>query len=322
MASSKRNKEDEDLSLDPEQIASVGHEFAKSILAQPLFAATPACTLGAFFALGQYLLARGASAELPFDTAVRTLRLRGVAEPEDVLSSLEVQLLISMEDGIVEIPLLTEAFEFEAAMNTSRKSKSSPRKFQLIDGEYRLYGGDCRADDTSPILVRIPLKGGAEATITESYLKAEQEAYPAIDVHQAYMNAAKWCEANDAKRKTAVGIRKFLNGWIMRQLERRDVRSAVLATENSRNGFGQGDVRFAPPSSIQGANHPIDGASATVDDDFGMGELLKPRLAVTATQDFVEASAPESSLAARIRRQGGLAQGNPAQRRVGPGKTH
>ena len=47
-----------------------------------------------------------------------------------------------------------------------------------------------------------------------------QRAYPAIDVHQELKAMESWCDANPAKRKTKVGIKRFVNSWLARAQDR------------------------------------------------------------------------------------------------------
>lgn len=43
-----------------------------------------------------------------------------------------------------------------------------------------------------------------------------KDAYPALDRKAEYMKALAWLEANPARRKTARGMARFLNGWLER----------------------------------------------------------------------------------------------------------
>ena len=41
--------------------------------------------------------------------------------------------------------------------------------------------------------------------------------YPAVDVEQEMRNMIGWLDANPTKRKTKTGMKRFVNGWLVRQ---------------------------------------------------------------------------------------------------------
>ena len=41
--------------------------------------------------------------------------------------------------------------------------------------------------------------------------------YPGVDIDNAFREMRAWCNSNPAKRKTARGIKRFVNGWLSRQ---------------------------------------------------------------------------------------------------------
>jgi hypothetical protein len=45
-------------------------------------------------------------------------------------------------------------------------------------------------------------------------------AFPKIDVHQELSAMESWCDANPSKRKTAKGIKRFVNAWLTRAQDR------------------------------------------------------------------------------------------------------
>jgi hypothetical protein len=50
----------------------------------------------------------------------------------------------------------------------------------------------------------------------DSDIIAWQRAYPAINVHQELAAMESWCDANPTRRKTAKGIKRFVNSWLAR----------------------------------------------------------------------------------------------------------
>lgn len=71
--------------------------------------------------------------------------------------------------------------------------------------------------DASPILIAIPLNDGSEYGVTEAMAKEFEGLYPAVDVPQTLREIRGWCLANQAKRKTRVGVLRFVNYWLSRE---------------------------------------------------------------------------------------------------------
>lgn len=65
-----------------------------------------------------------------------------------------------------------------------------------------------------PPVIKIPLNTGEEYPITQGYILELSKLYPAVDVMQELRAMKGWCDANPKKRKTASGIKRFINGWI------------------------------------------------------------------------------------------------------------
>jgi hypothetical protein len=66
----------------------------------------------------------------------------------------------------------------------------------------------------------IPLVDGSEHPV--SFAQAEEwgQAYPAVDVLQELRKARAWCDANPKNRKTAKGVKRFLNQWLSKAQDR------------------------------------------------------------------------------------------------------
>ena len=65
----------------------------------------------------------------------------------------------------------------------------------------------------SPV-INLLLINGDEYPITQSYIDELSALYPAVDVMQEFRAMKGWCDANPKKRKTASGIKRFINNWI------------------------------------------------------------------------------------------------------------
>ena len=65
-----------------------------------------------------------------------------------------------------------------------------------------------------PPVITLLLNTGQEFGITSTDIISWEAIYPAVDVMQELRAMKGWCEANPKKRKTASGIKRFVNGWL------------------------------------------------------------------------------------------------------------
>lgn len=63
-----------------------------------------------------------------------------------------------------------------------------------------------------------------------------QRAYQAVDVYQELRAMESWLDANPKKRKTKVGIKRFINSWLSRSQDQGG--SSPIAKEYSKNTSG------------------------------------------------------------------------------------
>lgn len=147
------------------------------------------------------------------------------------------------------------------------------------------FGRD--AMDNSSVAVIVPLMGNKVAEFTDGYAERMKALYPQVDVRIEMLRAANWCADNPTKQKTAQGIRKYMSSWLARATERQDTRAAVVATQNSRNGFGNGSAGYEksakPPfgSPAPHVDHGVQQASLDIEqlasDEAGLSDLLVPQ---------------------------------------------
>lgn len=67
----------------------------------------------------------------------------------------------------------------------------------------------------------------------DSDIIAWQRAYPAIDVHQELAAMESWCDANPTRRKTAKGIKRFVNSWLARAQDKGGSPQAKAKSKNT-----------------------------------------------------------------------------------------
>lgn len=69
-------------------------------------------------------------------------------------------------------------------------------------------------------VVCLPLNDGTEFPVTDTIVSEFSTLYPAVDVEQALRNMRGWLLNNPKNRKTASGIRRFMNSWLSREQDR------------------------------------------------------------------------------------------------------
>ena len=69
--------------------------------------------------------------------------------------------------------------------------------------------------DESQVVLWLPLNSG-EHPVTGDDIKQAMGLFPSIDVVQEFRAMYAWLDANQAKRKTKTGIKRFINSWLSR----------------------------------------------------------------------------------------------------------
>lgn len=87
-------------------------------------------------------------------------------------------------------------------------------KSELKDTEKSCSGKQNVPELQGSPVINLPLINGDEYPITQSYIDELSALYPAVDVMQEFRAMKGWCDANPKKRKTASGIKRFINNWI------------------------------------------------------------------------------------------------------------
>jgi len=71
-----------------------------------------------------------------------------------------------------------------------------------------------------PCIISLPLNTGEEHPVTQNDVNQWQELYPAVDVMQALRNMRGWLIANQQRRKTKSGIKRFVSSWLAKDQDR------------------------------------------------------------------------------------------------------
>lgn len=209
----------------------------------------------------------------------------------------------------------------------SKKARRAPVTHEVDGVVHRRFTRDevtFTDPGADPVVVIIPCERG-NAEITAGYVADLAQTFPRLDIENQLRLAALWARSNPARRKTFVGLRRFLNSWLSNASRDADVRNAVVRTAGAKNGFGQGGT-YREVEGHEVAASPGQGAfSAGSDPDEDLADLLAEGAdthptpvgmagPVAPAAPAVEASAPKSAisnsvLAARQRRFVGRASG-------------
>ena len=74
-------------------------------------------------------------------------------------------------------------------------------------------GAETPLADVEPITLNDGTEWKCQLADYEEY----KRLYPGVDIDNAFREMRAWCNSNPTKRKTARGIKRFVNGWLSRQ---------------------------------------------------------------------------------------------------------
>lgn len=86
--------------------------------------------------------------------------------------------------------------------------------------------------DVEPII----LNTGAEWRPTVEEYERYKRLYPAVDIMQAFRDMSGWCDANKTKRKTAAGVKRFVNSWLSRDQDSATRKGYTAPAQQSQGG--------------------------------------------------------------------------------------
>lgn len=74
--------------------------------------------------------------------------------------------------------------------------------------------------DDSDNIISVPLNDGSFFTPDEKYIKQLKDTYKHIDIDSEFKSIVSWCISNPKKQKTPNGVKRFINGWMLRNNEK------------------------------------------------------------------------------------------------------
>lgn len=138
------------------------------------------------------------------------------------------------ERGNIVTPLLPERYPDV----TQSKSKSIEKEKEVdkekekdICSEPAKPPAELYAD-VEPII----LNTGAEWRPTVEEYERYKRLYPAVDIMQAFRDMSGWCDANKSKRKTAAGVKRFVNSWLSRDQDSASRRGYTAPAQQNQGG--------------------------------------------------------------------------------------
>lgn len=221
----------------------------------------PDC-LGGAIIISQMLESRdGTAASLPRLEVVSMLKIRGSSEKssEKIIDRLCTFGLMRKDPGdMLCVPAISESLlqskakfkNRQAGWDRRRESNelgepviSTPVKIKTKVVESR--------KDSSEVVVEVICKNGAMFGVTSEAIATWSAIYKNVQVVSELKKAAAWSQANPSKRKTMVGINRFLLTWLTSASRHEDTVRAVVASRDRGRGFGRGGEYSAsekPPS--------------------------------------------------------------------------
>lgn len=76
--------------------------------------------------------------------------------------------------------------------------------------------------DASQIIATLPLRGGGEFEVRESFITQLEPLYPDVDINQTLREMRGWCLGNPGKLKKRGGIKRFITSWLQTEQEKGD----------------------------------------------------------------------------------------------------
>jgi hypothetical protein len=132
------------------------------------------------------------------------------------------QIKIMMAQLLVEHDLLRDAKRkrSRAAEKQRRYRERNKKVTHAVTRLHRANGNEKVThpvtrtnDNTSPVVLKIPLVNHTEWGVHEDYLRELESAYPAVDGPATLREIRAWCVSNPSQCKTERGMPRFLNRW-------------------------------------------------------------------------------------------------------------
>jgi len=74
--------------------------------------------------------------------------------------------------------------------------------------------------DPSPVVEKLPLKGGVEFEVHQSLVAQLEPLYPKVDIPTTLKEMRGWLLMNENRRKTRSGVKAFIGRWLQTEQEK------------------------------------------------------------------------------------------------------
>lgn len=96
-------------------------------------------------------------------------------------------------------------------------------------------------EEPEPPFITLPLNTGEEYLVTAGDVEEYKKLYPSVNVEQALRSMRGWLLSNPGRRKTARGIRRFINSWLAREQDRGgNMRTPARAARSDLEAWANG----------------------------------------------------------------------------------
>lgn len=108
--------------------------------------------------------------------------------------------------------------DVQSSENICKQMRSDVHVFENRNpNPIREYDNSARVETALAPVEAIPLNDGSEWRCPLVDYEEYVRLYPGVDVEKEFRNMRAWCNSNREKRKTARGIKRFVNRWLSRQ---------------------------------------------------------------------------------------------------------
>ncbi len=73
---------------------------------------------------------------------------------------------------------------------------------------------------TEPPVITLPLNDGSEWPVPQELFNEYVSLYPAVDIMAELRKMRGWLNANETRRKTKSGVKRFINGWLSKEQDK------------------------------------------------------------------------------------------------------
>lgn len=147
----------------------------------------------------------------------------------------------SKQNGTMESTEMSNPLDADVQPIPNNKPYSKPYIKPDINNSCPESSSEPQQEEKQKPFITLPLNTGEEYSVSMNDIEEYKSLYPAVDVQQAMRNMRGWLLANDKKRKTKQGIKRFITSWLSREQDRGPVKQSkpVNRSSNKFHNFQQ-----------------------------------------------------------------------------------